>query len=459
MAKGILLFMLLMSPAWVSSQAAEQPPWSVRDAAAIIETLDIEDRNARDIIKLLLDDYDRAWRQSRLDQKAAVTALDAERLEGDLYLRRSFDTAAAYGLERDTLATEFELGMKAFLDVSHQDAWSALKRATRRRNVLPRGELFGEQTDLRTVIDAMPEGKDTLDVPGVEEHLLTWEYAMDALLADRTRFERTFPTSFRALCMDLEFARALHLAQERLAMQQAVRDLTDETVVNLGHLLSPQQSQSLQDQIDIDEHLAGVPRGVATLYQALLEWKPERAGDGVFRDALLSEWKALRRELLGQLRTTMRRVDGLQKISELKRRLNQSPDWEEQERELFVARFQIREADQRFAQSACDLLGEVDCKRALKGQLNAIRKLLDKPTDSDPFPDLGSIDPNATDPFELNNEPPQGDPFPESDPSKDTPSPFPGFKPDPDAPDPFGPDAPGEPEPQTPDPFPADEFR
>ena len=449
----VMLSVLIVA---ATAPAAEQPAWSVRDAAVIIETLNIEDRESQAIIELLLDDYDHAWRQSLNDQEAAVTALAANRPAGDLYLKKCFDMSATYGLERDALAANFEEGMKAFLDPSHQQAWTSLKRAVRRHNTLPQGQLHGERTDLRTVIDTMPARDQILATPDIEPALLAWELSLDPLLIERTRFDRTFPTTYRSLCVNLEFAAALRLAKQRFERQEAIRTLSDSTSAELMAVLTPAIAQSLQDQLDVHEQLTRMQRDVATLYQSLLHWKPDREQDARYRDALILEWQTTRRQLIARLREAVRAADGRRQIAALKKRLGESSNWEKLEKDQFEAKFEIIETDREFAQDACILLGRELCLAALDGQPNAIKRLIPpKPINANPFPEPGPIDPNAPDPFQSDNEPPQGEPFPKPDPNTDTPPPFPGFEPDPNAPDPFIPDNPPKPDPNEPDPFPS----
>ncbi|MCH2142823.1 MAG: hypothetical protein MK077_07490 [Phycisphaerales bacterium] len=432
--------------------AGEHPAWTVRDAAVIIETLDIEDRESQAIIELLLHDYDQSWQELLQAQHAAIDALTANKPSGDSYLRQCFETSAQFGSARDLLAADFETGMQAFLEDEDQADWETLKRLVRRRNLLPRGQLKGERNDLYQIINDMAEGEVISQTQGVQTALANWEVQLDPLLAERAAFERNYPSTFRTLCMNLRFDDALDLATQRLSLQQAVRDRTDATTLEIVDLLSADQARSLRDQLNHAERLAGLSRITSALLAALRAWEAPDTEDKAARDQLIADWQAERRSLMQTLRQATRVADGGRTVADLRKRLQQSTNWPRHEEALFKAKLAVMQLDEHFNEQVCRFLGRTECQNALAGQPNAMKRLVPRRPQTVPFHEPTPDDATGPDP-DLANEPiSTEDPFPEPEPGHDPGEPIPNIEPDPNSPDPFPPPDPGEP---IPDPFPS----
>ena len=213
-----------------------RPEYSASDMSALIDLVGInEDQEV--IIRIFLDEYSEAYRELLDEARAEVElfeeqmrfARDPDRASRDrsaLY-NRIQEELQVFGARYTALGEWFVTDVQAVLSDEQIERWPAFERARRRSQMLPDGEISGEEVNLYAVADlaGLSDGTRGAVGPILEEYSIQLDYALqsrEGRLDDDTSMRDIVRSLYRG---EMDERDAMSFARKERNARVRVRDV------------------------------------------------------------------------------------------------------------------------------------------------------------------------------------------------------------------------------------------
>ena len=350
---------LILTLSAVASAQLTMPDYSTRDTVRIIEALGLTMPEQKEILKILLDDFDRTHRQTVELLRSDIASL-SDSTDVDRRHTAMLDRTEAFIRSKADMRRELESNLADILDEQQLAIWSDIARQLRRERQIPVGSLIDERIDLtRLVADTLDAAVQT---PEFHTRLDRWELDIDEALQARNAINETASTSLRRLVGAGQLEEALQLRVKLLQVKQAVRDTNRLAAIELAALLPQSEAAALREAVQ----RAGDPQ-----YLRLSQY--ERNAQRVLRhpdlDADTRAWveahtvayRDVRAPTLAAFNKVRRDRDGYGDLAVLQRKLNRPVDLERWDEVYHRHLVTLTVLDREWVDAMCNYVGDEVC--------------------------------------------------------------------------------------------------